>query len=316
VVEGFRLFPERASAYAGEVDHLFLFLIGMAVFFVGLITCAIFYFSVRYRRSLGRRSGEEHTSVALEVLWTAVPLATVLFVFVWSARLYFAASTAPGEGMEFLVTGKQWMWKVQHPTGQREINALHVPLGRTILLTMTSEDVIHSFYLPVFRVKRDVLPGQYSRVWFKADRTGTFHLFCAEYCGAKHSAMVGSVVVMEPEAYERWLGGATAGASPVEEGALLFESLRCVSCHAAGSGQRGPDLAGRFGGTAVLDDGRSVPFDESYVRTSILDPRHDLAAGYQPLMPTYAGQVNEIEVLELVAFLKSLAPAEAQEQAR
>ncbi len=309
MLEGFRLFPERASAYALQVDRLYLFLIGMALFFVGLITCALLFCSLRYRRGLGRRRDTEHATLAIELAWTGIPLALVLFVFVWSARLYFAANTAPGEALEFLGTGKQWMWKLQHPTGQREINALHVPLGEAVVLTLASEDVIHSFYVPAFRVKRDVVPGMYSRVWFRADRTGTFHLFCAEYCGTKHSQMIGSVVVMEPEDYERWLSGVPAGASPVEEGKLLFESLRCATCHSAGSGQRGPDLAGRFGGLAALADGGSVPFDEEYVRESILDPRRRVSAGYEPLMPTYAGQVNEGQVLQLIAYVKSLAAA-------
>jgi len=223
---------------------------------------------------------------------------------------------APGEAMEFLATGKQWMWKIQHPTGQREINALHVPAGETVVLTLTSEDVIHSFYVPAFRVKRDVVPGLYSRVWFRADRTGTFHLLCAEYCGTKHSQMIGSVVVLEPEEYERWLSGVPAGASPVEEGALLFESLRCASCHSPASGRRGPDLAGRYGGQAALADGRSVAFDAEYVRESLLDPARKVAAGYEPLMPTYAGQVNEAQVLQLIAFIKTLAPGAQPEEPR
>jgi cytochrome c oxidase subunit 2 len=307
VFDGLRLFPERASTYADRVDALYFFLVAMAVFFVGLIGALLLFFSVRYRRRAGRRAAVGRTVTALEITWTAIPLAIVLFVFAWSARVFFAMTEAPAEGMEVLVTAKQWMWKLQHPTGQREINALHVPLGRNVLLTMASEDVIHSFYVPAFRMKRDVVPGRYSRAWFQADRAGTYHLFCAEYCGTKHSEMVGSIVVLEPDDYERWLAGVPAGASPVEEGARLFASLRCATCHAAGSGQRGPVLAGRFGGQAVLEDGRVVPFDEDYVRESILKPRSQLSAGFEPLMPTYEGQVNEAQILQLGAYLRSLA---------
>jgi cytochrome c oxidase subunit 2 len=230
---------------------------------------------------------------------------------VWGTRLYLRVQTPPLEAMSFHVTGKQWMWKIQHPTGQSEINELHVPLGQRITLTMISEDVIHSFFVPAFRVKKDVLPGLYGALWFTPTRVGIYHLFCAEYCGTKHSEMVGRVVVLDPAEYQSWLEGRPAQANPIESGALLFQSLRCDTCHSVGTPPpggpaRGPDLAGRFGSDATLADGQRVRFDERYVRESLLEPAKRLSAGFQPLMPSYKGQIGESDVLDLIAYLKSL----------
>ena len=208
--ENFHLFPDSASTLSGRVDVLFLTLIGMALFFLTLILAALIIFCIRYRRGPGRRPRAIHGSTPLEIFWTAVPLGIVLFFFGWGAKLFHEVQTPPLEGMRFHVTGKQWMWKVQHPSGQREINSLHVPLGENVVLTMISEDVIHSFFIPAFRVKQDVLPGNYSRLWFTPARAGTYHLFCAEYCGTKHSEMIGEVVVMEPSDYQTWLDGRPA----------------------------------------------------------------------------------------------------------
>lgn len=307
--EDFSLFPKSASSVSGQVDALYFTLIGVSTFFILLIAAALVVFSVRYRRRPGRRARPLESSVALEVLWTGVPLLLLLGFFGWSAVLFFDMRTPPADGMQFFATGKQWMWKLQHPTGQREINRLHVPVGQRIVLTMTSEDVIHSFYVPAFRVKSDVVPGAYSTIWFEPTQVGTYHLFCAEYCGTKHSEMVGSVVVLEPEAYQAWLSGQPAGQDPVEAGRVLFENLRCQSCHDAGSGQRGPDLAGRFGTEVAAADGGSVLFDEEYVRESLLDPARRVTSGFQPVMPTYKGQVNEEQILQLIAYLKSIAAA-------
>jgi cytochrome c oxidase subunit 2 len=253
--------------------------------------------------------------VPLEIAWTAVPLAIALLSFAWGAKVFVHMRTPPQEGMQFLGTGKQWMWKLQHPTGQREINSLHVPVGQKIVLTLTSEDVIHDFFVPAFRVKADVLPGAYNRLWFEATQEGTFHLFCAEYCGTKHSEMIGQVIAMDPAAYEQWLAGQPAAKDPVEAGKVLFENLRCDTCHAAGSGQRGPDLANRFGTQVRLHDGQTVLFDEDYARESILEPTKRISAGYQALMPTYQGQVDELQILHLIAYVQSLtapAPQEGQ----
>ena len=304
--EDLSLFPEAASTVAGSVDRIYLFLVAMTTLASAGIFSAIIFFAIRFRRRKGHAATQIEGSVPLEIFWSAVPLVLWVFVFGWNAKVFLEMHVAPKDGMEFLVTGKQWMWKIQHPSGQREINSLHVPVGTPINLTMISEDVIHDFYMPAFRVKRDVVPGMYTRIWFEATKVGRYHLFCAEYCGTKHSEMIGEVVVMDPSDYEAWLSGQPA-ASPVESGQLLFESLRCVTCHAAGSGQRGPDLAGRWGSRVPTTGGGEAVFDEDYVRQSILEPRAVLSAGYQPLMPTYEGQVTETQIQHLIAYVKSLA---------
>lgn len=316
--ENFSLWPESASSLSGSIDALYLFLIGVSAFFSLLIVAALGLFSVRYRRRPGRAPTPIEGSLPLELLWTGVPLAIVLFVFAWGTKLFVRAQTTPAEAMRFTVTGKQWMWKLQHPSGQSEINTLHVPVGRKIALTMISEDVIHSFYVPAFRVKQDVLPGMYTTLWFEPTRTGTYHLFCAEYCGTKHSEMIGSVVVLDPAAYQAWLDGRPAEKDPLQAGTLLFQNLRCDSCHYAGAAQaasgqapqppRGPDLTGRFGTDVTLSDGQTVRFDERYVRESLLEPAKRLSLGYPALMPSYQGQVSESDVLALAAYLKSLKP--------
>ncbi len=310
--EDFHLFPRSASTLAPEVDALYLALVLVTVFFSCLIAVGIVVLSLRYRRRRNPRATQVHGSLALELLWSVVPLAIALGFFAWGARVFFELSTPPAEGMRFYVTGKQWMWRVQHPTGQREINALHVPVGQPILLTMISEDVIHDFFVPAFRVKQDVLPGQYTRMWFEPTQVGEYHLFCAEYCGTKHSEMIGTVTVMDPVDYERWLSGQPRDQDPVAAGKLLFENLRCDTCHAAGSGQRGPDLAGVYGTETTTADGERVLVDEAYVRESILEPRKRVVAGFQPLMPTYQGQVSEEQILSLIAYVASLAPAEGE----
>lgn len=305
--ENFSLWPEGASSVAGEVDRLYGFLIGVSVFFSLGIVAALVLFSIRYRRQPGRVASKIEGSLPLELLWTGIPLVIVLFVFAWGTKLFLKTQVLPADAMQFQVTGKQWMWKIRHPTGQSEINTLHVPAGQEIVLTMISEDVIHSFFVPAFRLKKDVLPGLYSSLWFTPTVPGTYHLFCAEYCGTKHSEMVGEVVVMDPAEYQTWLDGRPAEKDPVAAGALLFQNLRCDTCHAATSGARGPDLAGRFGGDVTLQDGQKLRFDERYVRESILEPAKRLSSGFQPLMPSYQGQVSESDIMSLTAFLKSLA---------
>jgi cytochrome c oxidase subunit 2 len=314
VFENFSLWPESASTFSRPIDVLYLFLIGISVFFGTLITVALVVFSVRYRRRPGVRASRIEGSLPLELAWSGIPLAIVLLVFVWGTRLFLHAQTTPEEAMRFHVTAKQWMWKIRHPTGQSEINTLHVPTGQKVVLTAISEDVIHSFFVPAFRVKRDVLPGMYGTLWFTPTRPGTYHLFCAEYCGTKHSEMIGSVVVLDPAEYQAWLDGRPAEKNPIEAGALLFQNLRCDTCHFPGSTfagvpARGPDLAGRFGTDVTLADGQTVRFDERYVRESLLEPQKRLSAGFQALMPSYQGQINEGDVLSLIAYLKSLKAA-------
>jgi cytochrome c oxidase subunit 2 len=317
--DDFPLFPESASSLSGRVDALAVFLVGMSSFFAALICALIVVFAIKYRRKAGRTRGVAiEGSLPLELVWTVVPFGLTMILFVWGAKLFFAGATPPQDVTDLTVVGKQWMWKIQHPQGQREINELHVPLGRAIRLTMTSEDVIHSFFVPVFRVKQDVLPGRYSRMWFRPTKAGTFHLFCAEYCGTKHSEMIGSVVVMEPQDYERWLSGSVSDEPPAEAGRKLFESLRCDTCHLSAPGAetkagptgvpaaRGPSLRDLFGHEVELEGGGKALADEAYLRESILKPMAKVTKGFQPLMPTYAGQVGEEQILQLIAYIKTL----------
>ena len=303
---GFPLFPPQASTVAGRVDALYFFLIALSTFFSLLIAALVVVFAVRYRR---RRAGELppaiHGSIALELTWTIIPLVISLGTFVWSADVFISIRRVPPGAMEVYVVGKRWMWKTQHMTGQREINELHVPIGVPVKLTMTSEDVIHSFFIPAFRVKQDVIPGRYTTMWFEATKTGEFHLFCAEYCGTKHSQMIGSIKVLEPGAFQTWLAGGASG-SPAQEGEKLFQSLACVTCHRADSGARGPRLDGLFGRPVRLTGGETVIADADYIRESILNPTAKVVDGYQPIMPTFQGLVSEEGVMQLVAYIQSL----------
>ena len=313
--EGFPLFPEQASTIAGGVDSLYLFLVGLTVVFSVLIFTVIFVFAIVYRR----RSDDERPeaiegSHALEIFWSVVPFVIVMVIFTWGASLYFRNARSPDDAMEINVVGKQWMWKIQHPEGRREINELHVPIGRPVRLIMTSEDVIHSFYVPAFRIKMDVLPGRYTTAWFEATRVGEFHLFCAEYCGNEHSKMGGKVVVLDAPAYERWISGEQQGESLADLGARRFTELRCDNCHHPGAGDRGPSLAGLFGQTVRLEGGGAVQADESYFRESVLNPRAKVVAGFRPIMPTFQGQISEEQLLELIAYVRTLKAQPGQVQ--
>jgi cytochrome c oxidase subunit II len=304
---GFPLFPEQASTMAGRVDALFFFLVAVSVFFASLICILIVSFAIKYRR----RSENENPPVIggdlrLEVLWTAIPFALTMVIFLWGAKLYFMIYTPPKNSLEINVVAKQWMWKVQHPEGQLEIDELHVPAGQPVKLTMTSQDVIHDFFVPAFRVKRDVVPGRYTTVWFEATKPGEYRLFCAQYCGTQHSGMVGRIIVMEPTDYQRWLSGGATGVSMAMAGERLFQRLGCVSCHLANDTGRGPSLVGLFDRTVQLQGGGSVTADETYVRESILNPQAKVVAGFQPIMPTFKGLISEDGILQILAYLKSL----------
>jgi len=305
----FRLFPEQASTLAPRIDALYLFLCGLSAVMTLLIAGLIIFFAIRYRSNSAVDRSKAHISMALEVIWIVVPALVMALIFVWSAWLFFDASRAPADGLDIDVIGKQWMWKLQHPLGRREINELHVPIGQPVRLNMISQDVIHSFYVPAFRIKQDVLPGRYTRTWFQATTPGEYHLFCAEYCGTNHSQMIGRVVVMTPADYQAWLSGETSTLPPAVAGERLFEDFRCGSCHAGGGKQsRGPALAGLFGQTVTLTDGSSVVVDENYIRESILRPQAKVVAGFQPIMPTFEGQIGEEGLMHLVAYIKSLGP--------
>ncbi len=293
---------------ASRVDALYLFLVGLSAFFAVLVGAMVVYFAVKYRRRQAGDAGEPvHGNLVLELTWTIIPLAIVLVVFGWAASLFFQMARPPADSIDVYVVGKQWMWKFQHPDGRAEVNELHVPIGRNVKLTMTSQDVIHDVFVPAFRVKADVLPGKYTHMWFKATKPGRYHLFCAEYCGTNHSGMVGWIVAQEPSDYQAWLAG-TTGQAPTMVGAgeKLFNDLACVTCHKVDTTGRGPSLYGLFGRKVNLEGGGTIVADEAYIRESITNPRSRVVSGFQPLMPTFQGLVNEEGMLHLVEYIKSL----------
>jgi cytochrome c oxidase subunit 2 len=274
---------------------------------------------IKYRRrSPDERPKPIEGSLPLEVLWTAIPTVIVAVIFVWGSSLYFQNSEPPPGAMEIFVTGKQWMWKAEHPEGQREINELHVPLGRPVKLTMTSEDVIHDFFVPAFRVKKDVLPGRYTSLWFQPTKLGTFHLFCAQYCGAFHAGMLGSVIVVQPDEYERWLAGSVLGETMEAAGERLFKENGCVTCHLADGTGPAPSLLGVYGNMVHLANGQTLIADDAYVRESILSPAAKIVNGYKPLMPSFQGQLSEEQILDLVAYIRSLGntPEKQEEEGK
>ncbi len=300
-------FAQAASSVAGEVDSVFLFLVAITVFFAGGIAAAVLYFAIRYRRrSPDERPPDVHGSITLELVWTLVPLGIVMVVFVWGAKVFFHMNRPPDDAMTVTVVGKRWMWKLQQPTGQREINELHVPVGRAVKLVITSEDTIHSFYVPAFRIKKDAVPGRYNQAWFRATKTGRYHLLCAEYCGTDHSRMRGEIVVMEPSAYQAWLASGPPPESPTTAGARLFTEMSCGSCHKPDSAGRAPILTGIYGKPVLLTDGQSVVADDAYLRESIVNPAAKVVAGYQPVMPTFQGQLGEDQLIAMVAYIRSL----------
>src|SRR5271168_2940747 len=309
------LWPARASTGAGNVDALYIFLLLLSGFMCLAIFTMIVVFALRYRRQHGRVAEQIEGSTPLEITWSVVPLGIFIVIFVWGAYIFFQERTPPRDATEIYVVAKQWMWKLEHVEGQREINELHVPVGRDIEMIMTSQDVIHSFYIPAFRLKQDVLPGRYTVLWFRATKPGTYHLFCAEYCGTQHSGMVGDIVVMQPAQYEAWMSGGPAGPLSVT-GEKIFAELGCSTCHRSDTQGRGPSLQGVFGKPVQLEDGRTVTADENYVRECILDPGAKRVKGFQPIMPTFQGLVSEEQVNALVAYIKSIETAKPGEAAK
>ena len=304
---GTPLFPESAATMAGRVDALYFYLLAIAVFFSLLIAGLIVYFAIKFHRRRPQQVGAQiHGGLALELTWTIIPFLITMTIFAWGASVYFAMARPPDETLNVYVVGKQWMWKFQHLDGQREINELHVPVGRSVKLIMTSEDVIHDLFFPAFRIKADVIPGRYTTIWFQPTKPGRYHMFCAEYCGTKHSGMTGSVVVMDPTEYQTWLSGGAPEGSLAEGGAKLFASFACNTCHRPDAQGRGPVLEGLFGKTVTLQSGEQASVDEAYVRESILNPAAKIAAGFQPIMPTFQGLVTEEQLLELIEYVKSL----------
>jgi len=295
---------------AGRVDAVFFAMLGVTVFFTALIYGLLLYFCIKYRSgSKADRSGAVSTSHTIEALWIGIPLVISIVIFVWASRVFFEQYNPPADAAEIYVVGKQWMWYLQHPEGKRETNELHVPLGRPVKLIMTSQDVIHSFFVPAFRMKQDALPGRYTTTWFQPTKTGRFHLYCAEYCGTNHSVMGGWVVVMEPADYERWLSRGSIGESMVTAGAKLFQQYHCSGCHGDNPTVRAPRLEGVFGGPVPIREGEStrmITADERYIRDSILLPQTQVVAGYDPVMPSYEGQIGEPDLLRIIAYIKSL----------
>src|SRR5271156_1028149 len=300
------LFPREASTIAPYADALYFFLLLITVVGLTLVGMLIFGFSIRYRKANHPVAIQVEGSTLLEATWTIIPLALFLVVFVWGALLYFRIYTPPANSMNIYLVGKQWMWKAEHPGGQHEINALHIPIGRPVQLTMISQDVFHSFSIPDFRVKREVIPGRYSTVWFQATEAGTYHLFCTQYCGTNHSAMIREIVAMSPDDYQKGTEQSPSGMSLAQNGERLFASMGCNACHSGNAAARGPNLAGVYGSKLQLTNGAEVLVNDAYLRDAILNPSQHITAGYAPIMPTYQGQISEDGLIDLVEYVKSL----------
>lgn len=302
------MFPARASTTAIHVDELYMYLVVVSAVMTALIFIVIGIFAFKYRRK-----GPDdpiprpiHGSVPLELTWSIIPFFFMLVMFAWGTKLYFENYTPPRDTLDIYVTGKQWMWKVQYPGGQREIDEMHVPTGVPIKLTLASEDVIHSFYIPAFRLKHDVVPGSYQTYWFQATEPGRYHLFCAEYCGTNHSRMIGWVTVMDPVSYQNWLAGNSGGVTMAQQGEKLFEKYGCITCHV--TNRTGPPLSDVFNHNVQLADGRTVLGDEAFLRESILNPNAKVTRGFKPnVMPVYQGQIDEESLLQLIVYIKSLS---------
>jgi len=294
---------------AATVDYLYFYLTAVSVVMTVLIFAAVLIFALKYRR----RSEDEvpeaiHGSLKLEIAWSVIPFLIMLTFFWWGAQIFFANASPPADAMDVYAVGKQWMWKIQYPEGQREINELHVPVGRPVKVTLASEDVIHSFFIPAFRVKHDVVPGRYDTMWFTATKPGRYHLFCAEYCGTEHSGMVGWVTVMSETDYENWLSGGGSEGTMVQQGERLFQQMGCSTCHLLDQQGRCPIMRGVYGSHVQLTDGKTVLADDAYIRESILNPNAKIVAGFHPdVMPSFQGQISEEGLLQLIVYIKSLA---------
>jgi cytochrome c oxidase subunit II len=303
----FPIWPAAASEIARQTDRLYVGLILLSAFIVVIVVVPILVFLFRYRRGrVVNRSSPELPEMKIELTWTIIPLLIMVGFYVWGAEHYFTIEKPPAHAMEMYVVGKQWMWKVQHPEGNREINELHVPLGQTVKLTMASQDVIHSFFLPAFRIKQDVVPGRFTTEWFRADRVGIYRLFCAEYCGTQHSGMIGRVIVMNPAEYDQWLGHGRPDQNLAQTGEKLYRELGCSGCHSGSTVVRAPPLEGLYGKPVPLNSGEVVTADEAYLRDSILLPAKQIAAGYTNDMPSFQGRITEEQLIQLVAYLKSI----------
>ena len=300
-------YPEQASNFAGNVDALFTFILLTCLFFSVLVTLLVILAALKYKRKTpGEVGNADHGNMMLEVGWTVIPLVIALGMFAWGAVIYVNYRVAPKDTLDIYVIGKQWMWKLQQPNGRKEINELHIPVNRNIKLIMGSEDVIHDFYVPAFRVKMDVVPGRYNTMWFRPTKIGKYHFFCSQYCGTNHAVMGGWVTVMDPAEYAAWLSDEGGDVNPVSAGEKLFSQLACNTCHIGNGTGRGPSLNGLYGNKVLLADGSTVTADEAYIRESILQPKAKIVAGYQPVMPTFQGLVTEEQIMNLTSYIKSL----------
>jgi cytochrome c oxidase subunit II len=309
--------PRAASSIAQGVDNLYFALTVITLFFTILIFSTIFFFMIKYRRrSPDEIPADTGEHLGLELTWTIVPTLITVFIFIWGSSLYFENSRPPEAATEIFVVGKQWMWHIQHPEGVREINELHVPVNTPISITMTSDDVIHDFYIPAFRVKKDAVPGRYTTLWFQATKIGTYHIFCGQYCGADHAEMIGWVYVMSDTDYAAWLSGGSKHESMAQTGERLFSELGCVTCHVADGTGRGPSLVGLYGKPEKLRDGSMKLVDETLIRQTIVNPNSILLPNYPPIMPSFQGRVNEEQVLQLIAYVKSLGAEERKTNAK
>lgn len=302
----FAVFPPEASTIAPYADALYFALVGMTITGVLLVLSMVLVFSIRYRKDRHPEAVQMEGSTLLEATWTLIPLGIFLVFFVWGALLYFRIFNAPPNSMNVYVVGKQWMWKAEHPGGQHEINALHIPAGRPVQVTLISQDVFHSFSIPAFRVKREAIPGRYTTVFFQATKPGRYHLFCTQYCGTEHSGMVGWIYVMSPSDYRAWAAGNTSGASLAQNGERLFAVMGCNACHAGNAQARGPNLYGLYNSRVRMTDGTTMVANEGYLREKILNPSLHVPAGFVPIMPNYQGQISEEGIIELIEYIKSL----------
>jgi cytochrome c oxidase subunit 2 len=310
----FQLLPDQASEMAEQVDQLFGAMIGITGSVLFAIAVIIIFYLAKYRRSnrsVNRSLGNKSTLPA-EVTWSVIPLFIFAGMFAWGTNIYFQKNQIPRNAIEIEVIGKQWMWKIQHPEGKKEINELHVPFGKTIKLILISQDVIHDFGLPAFRLKEDVLPGRYTTQWFTPAKIGVFPVFCNQYCGADHANMIGKVYVMEPQDYGSWLRAGPEATPIVRAGGELYRSLGCSGCHERHGIVRAPSLHGLYGQPVPLQDSRIVIADDRYLRDSILMPQYEVVASYEPVMPSFAGRLSEDQIYQLIAYIKSLAANESE----
>ncbi len=310
MITSLRLFPESASSVSGEVNGFYICMLILCTAVAVGIACVLIYSAIRYHRKSENELGDQKRyNIPAEVTWTVVPFVLFLGMFGWGAKMYFDIERPPDNAISMYVVGKQWMWKVQHPEGQREINELHIPAGRPVKLTMTSEDVIHSFFVPAFRTKQDVLPGRYTTTWFQATKPGKYHLFCSQYCGAKHSGMIGWIYVMSPKDYQTWLTEGAAEGSLASTGEKYFHQFGCANCHHFGTQGRCPDLRNLYMRPVQLTNGQTIAADDSYIREKLHDPNAQIPWGFAPnVMPNFSGVLSEEEIVALISYIKALGP--------